>query len=101
MNHAAVVLAYNGDGAGVAVMAKKTCSTEEFFLRKESQVYCDEGGGNFDVINYVVVVEGNEGYHRKMIRGMELLLVTNLDKAQVKSTVLRSLKFSRVRTFKS
>jgi hypothetical protein len=39
---------------------------EEFFLRKESQVYCDEGGGNFDVINYVVVVEGNEGCHRYM-----------------------------------
>jgi len=36
MNHAAVVLTYNGDGAGVAVMAKKTYSTEEFFLRKES-----------------------------------------------------------------
>jgi hypothetical protein len=67
MNHAAVVLAYNGDGAGVAVMAKKTYSTEEFFLRKESQVYCDEGGGNFDVINYVVVVEGNEGYYRCVV----------------------------------
>jgi hypothetical protein len=48
-------------------MAKKTYSTEEFFLRKESQVYCDEGGGNFDVINYVVVVEGNEGYHRYVV----------------------------------
>ena len=67
MNHAAVVLAYNGDGAGVAVMAKKTYSMEEFFLRKESQVYCDEGGGNFDVINYVVVLEGNEGYHRCVV----------------------------------
>jgi hypothetical protein len=32
---------------------------------------------------------------------MQLLLVINLDKAQVKSTVLWSLKFSRVRTFKS
>ncbi|KAJ6951572.1 hypothetical protein NC653_040884 [Populus alba x Populus x berolinensis] len=67
MNHAAVVLAYNGDGAGVAVMAKKTYSMEEFLLRKESQVYCDEGGGNFDVINYVVVVEGNEGYHSYVV----------------------------------
>ncbi|KAL3564914.1 hypothetical protein D5086_032960 [Populus alba] len=67
MNHAAVVLAYNGDGAGVAVMAKKTYSMEEFLLRKESQVYCDEGGGNFDVINYVVVVEGNEGYHSNVV----------------------------------
>jgi len=64
----AAVLAYNGDGAGVAViMAKKTYSMEEFFLRKESQVYCDEGGGNFDVINYVVVVEGNEGYYRCVV----------------------------------
>jgi hypothetical protein len=64
----AAVLAYNGDGAGVAViMAKKTYSMEEFFLRKESQVYCDEGGGNFDVINYVVVLEGNEGYHRCVV----------------------------------
>jgi hypothetical protein len=67
MNHAAVVLAYNGDGAGVAVMEKKTYSMEELFLRKESQVYCDEGGGNFDVINYVVVVEGNEGYYRCVV----------------------------------
>jgi hypothetical protein len=67
-NHAAV-LAYNGDGAGVAVMAYKTYSLEEFFSRKESQVYCDEGGDNFDVINYVVVVdlEGNEGYHRCVV----------------------------------
>jgi hypothetical protein len=67
MNHAAVVLAYNGDGAGVAVMEKKTYSMEELFLRKESQVYCDEGGGNFDVINYVVVVEGHEGYYRCVV----------------------------------
>jgi hypothetical protein len=67
MNHAAVVLAYNGDGAGVAVMEKKTYSMEELFFRKESQVYCDEGGGNFDVINYVVVVEGNEGYYRCVV----------------------------------
>ena len=51
----------------MAVMAKKTYSVEEFLLRKESQVYCDEGGGNFDVINYVVVVEGNEGYHRYVV----------------------------------
>jgi len=36
MNLAVVVLAYNGDGAGVAVIAKKTYSTEEFFLTKES-----------------------------------------------------------------
>jgi hypothetical protein len=51
---------------------KKTYSTEEFFLRKERQVYCDEGRGNFDVINYVVVVEGvvvegNEGYNRCVV----------------------------------
>jgi hypothetical protein len=74
MNRAAVVLAYNGDGACVAVMAKKTYSTEEFFLRKESQVYCDEGGGNFDVINYVVVVEGNEGYHRYVVVAIFLVV---------------------------
>jgi len=41
-------------------------------LRKERQVYCDEGRGNFDVINYVVVVEGvvvegNEGYYRCVV----------------------------------
>ena len=40
---------------------------EELFFRKESQVYCDEGGGNFDISNYVVVVEGDEGYHRYMV----------------------------------
>ena len=48
---------------------KLTHWKSSFRGRRAKYTYCDEGGDNFDVINYVVVVdlEGNEGYHRCVV----------------------------------